>query len=288
MSNKVITHNEYNVEQALINLPISILRECKKKDTLRAIALSLFIKAHRGDSTLRDTSIRNLMKVLHCGQKRATQCFKDLTNNKRLFIQTNSNSFIAKTFKTNIKKDRNRRNGIIYECYCYKMAIKKDWSLRDIETHLRDALLTYAINAKERREISSNYEPKKQTLSNSSDWLTFSKLANISGFSRSTARRHIYKLESKKIISVKKGSTNVVCASSSDEALACYGINANSIVITKNGVAIIFTPNEYHIANRKVTDSFRNIIYNHSHRYTMNCNADNVDFFDMIEQGKHC
>lgn len=267
----------------ITNLPSAILTGCKDKHTLLSVAISIFIKTHHGDSRFTGTSIRAIKKFFGVGQAKAEKIAKIIRYEGKFFKYNPFNdSVVAKTFKnkTIATKDRFGRN--VWMMYAVKLKIDKAWTLRQIEVYIHDMLYLRAINATERSDkFYSCREIKNGILLTTKDALTLTKMKNIAGVCRSTAKRHLQRLAKNHTINIKKGYSQLVLTSVSKETIKEYGLeHVNFIHDTKRDFAYIVVPNEYNIINRSITQSFRNIIFNSKKRQTYNAPTKNVDIMN--------
>lgn len=297
---KVIRHNEQNKEMAVINLPISLLTRCKDKKFLRLVSIAVFIKTHLGDSNFKNVSIKNIKSFFGVGQSVATTIRHYLISNESLFrYKDYNNSVVANSFKGEISDDLNRKGQLMLRCFVVALNVRKEWKLKDVEKHIRKAILLNAINGKERSNADKSDLENHNSLFGNAETLTMKKMANIIGKSKSTARRELKQLSNEEVISIKRGSLEYVAPSASDESLRYNGLsNRKSLIVNPfDGSVYACMANEYHITNRDITKHFKHIIYNSSRRHT-----DNVayierlftykeflnSYFDRQEQGKIC
>lgn len=267
----------------ITNLPSAILTGCKDKHTLLSVAISIFIKTHHGDSRFTGTSIRAIKNNFGVGQAKAEKIAKIIKYEGKFFKYNPFNdSVVAKTFKnkTIATKDRFGRN--VWTMYAVKLKIDKTWTLRKIEVYIHDMLYLRAINATERSDkFYSCREIKNGILLTTKDALTLTKMKNIAGVCRSTAKRHLQRLADNRAINIKKGYSQLVLTSVSDETVKEHGLeHVNFIHDKKRDFAYIVVPNEYNIINRSITQSFRNIIFNSKKRHTYNAPTKNVDIMN--------
>lgn len=248
-----------------------------------SVAVSLFIKAHAGDSRFRGTKIRAIKEFFGVGQVRAEKIAKIIKHNTKLF---NYNSFtdtaVAKTFKNNIKVDNDKYGREIWMMYAVRVKIDKSWNLKKLEKHLHDLLYLNAINATERSDKFKNGIINKHgILLTTKDALTLSKMGHIGGVCRSTAKKHLARLHNDKVINITKGRLILVLSSVNEETIKEKGLsNVRFIHDKARNLGYIHTPNSYNIVRREVSQSFRNIIFNSKRRMTNNAPTKNVDIMD--------
>lgn len=265
------------------NLPSAILTGCKDKHTLLSVAISIFIKTHHGDSRFTGTSIRAIKKVFGVGQAKAEKIAKIIKYEGKFFKYNPFNdSVVAKTFKNKTIATKDRFGRKVWMMYAVKLKIDKTWTLRQIEVYIHDMLYLRAINATERSDkFYSCREIKNGILLTTKDALTLTKMKNIAGVCRSTAKRHLQRLAKNHTINIKKGYSQLVLTSVSEETIKEYGLeHVNFIHDKKRDFAYIVVPNEYNIINRSITQSFRNIIFNSKKRQTYNAPTKNVDIMN--------
>lgn len=267
----------------ITNLPSAILTGCKDKHTLLSVAISIFIKTHHGDSRFTGTSIRAIKKVFGVGQAKAEKIAKIIKYEGKFFKYNPFNdSVVAKTFKNKTIATKDRFGRKVWMMYAVKLKIDKTWTLRQIEVYIHDMLYLRAINATERSDkFYSCREIKNGILLTTKDALTLTKMKNIAGVCRSTAKRHLQRLAKNHTINIKKGYSQLVLTSVSEDTIKEYGLeHVNFIHDTKRDFAYIVVPNEYNIINRSITQSFRNIIFNSKKRQTYNAPTKNVDIMN--------
>lgn len=268
-----IRNNDIEQTKLVINLPTEILKQCKDKETLRCVAVSLYIKFLKGDSIFKGLSIRNVRNTFKVGQTKAKQIIKDLSSNKRYFnYKPYNSSVVAKTFRNKTIVTRDKANRKIWTMYAVKVQFNKDWSLRDLEKHLHNLIYLNAINATERSDkFTSSREIKNNILLTTKDALILSKLAKIGGVCKSTARNHMNKLCGKGIISIKKGGIQFALSCVNENTIREAGlINTRILVDESTGFGYVVSANEYHIINRDYNEMFKHIIFNHTKRLTNN------------------
>ena len=289
MANKVNIRQE-DMQMRIINLPTSILTKCKDKNTLRLVAVSLFVKAHSGDSIFRNTSVRNIRDKFGVGQVRARKIISDIkTNNTYFKYNSYNDTFVAKTFKNKTIVSENKYGKKIWSMYAVRLVIDKDWSLRDIEKYVHDMIYLHAINATERSDkFYSCREIKNNILLTTKDALTLNKMKNIGGVCKSTARRQLQKLQANNMIHIKQEYTQLVLASVCEGSIRESELeHVNLVYDKKRGFGYIVVPNEYKIINRSITQSFRNIIFNHKKRQTFNAKTKEVDIMETPLMGAY-
>lgn len=267
----------------IINLPSAILTGCKDKHTLLSVAISIFVKTHHGDSRFTGTSIRAIKKTFGVGQAKAEKIAKILKYESKFFNYNQYNdSVVAKTFKnkTISTKDKYGRN--IWMMYAVKLKIEKTWTLRQIEVYIHDMLYLRAINATERSDKFCNGRiNKKGILLTTKDASTLSKMGNIGGVCRSTAKKHLARLEKDSVINIKKGELRVVLCSVNEQNIKENDLeNIRFIHDKKRNLGYIHTPNCYKITKLDIKKSFRNIIFNSKRRLTYNRPTKNVDIME--------
>ena len=280
--------NKVNMRQEdrqvrIFNLPISVLTECKDKKVLLSVALSLFIKAHAGDSRFRGTQIRALKSFFGVGQARAEKIANTLKTNTKYFIYNPfKDTAVAKTFKNKTIVSYDKYGRKIWMMYAVKVKIDKSWSLKTLEKYLHDLLYLNAINATERSDKFCNGRlNKKGILLTTKDALTLSKMGHIGGVCKSTAKKHLARLAKDSVISINKGELRVVLCSVNEQNIKENDLeNVRFIHDKTRNLGYIHTPNSYKITRRDITQSFRNIIFNSKRRHTYNAPTKNVDIMD--------
>lgn len=282
MANKVNIRQE-DMQMRIINLPTSILTKCKDKNILFSVAIALFVKAHSGDSMFRNTSVRNIRDKFGVGQVRARKIINAVKNNNTYFKYNKyTDAFVAKTFKNKTIVSDNKFGKKIWSMYVVRLVIDKDWSLLDIEKYVHDMIYLHAINATERSDkFYSCREIKNNILLTTKDALTLNKMKNIGGVCKSTARRQLLKLQANNMINIKQGYTQLVLSSVCEGSIRESGLeHVNIVYDRKRGFGYIVVPNQYKITNRSITQSFRNIIFNHKKRQTFNAKTKEVDIME--------
>ena len=205
---KRINIRQEDLPYRITNLPSAILTECKDKHTLLSVAISIFIKTHHGDSRFMGTSIRAIRKTFGVGQSKAEKIAKILKYEGKFFKYNPYNdSVIAKTFKNKTIATKDKCGRKIWMMYAVKLKIDKTWTLRQIEVYIHDMLYLRAINATERSDkFYSCRKIKNGILLTTKDALTLTKMKNIGGVCKSTAKnicrdlRKIIRLISRKVI----------------------------------------------------------------------------------------
>lgn len=266
-----------------INLPISILNNCRSKSELLSVAVSVFIKSHYGDSRIVGTNIRSIKSFFGVGQEKARKISNIIKNNSEYFSYNRRNdSVIARTFKNKMKHTQDKYGRRISMMYVVGLDIHKDWNLKKVEVYIHDMLYLNAVNATERSDKYYNCrEIKNGLLLTTKDALTLTKMGNIGGVCRSTAKRHLERIERERKISIKHGYLQVALVTSNeDEVMDCGLENVKAVYDAKRGISYLFVPNSYSIIKRSITDSFRNIIYNHRKRWTENTPTKKVYIMD--------
>lgn len=285
-----MTANRNTTDSAfsVINLPASILNGCKDKTFLRSVAVSVFIKAHRGDSLFRNTSIRAIKSAMGVGQVRAKKVSETLKSDTRFFRYNKvTDTAIARTFKTEAETKYTSRGKRMVCMYAVRLRIDKSWSLTKIERYIHDMLYLKAINATERSDkFNASRFIKNNILLTTKDALTLTKMGHIGGVCRSTAKRHLERLNANSDISIKRGYTQVVLLSVNENTVRIAGLeHVNFIHDEKRNLGYIVVPNEYRIRRRELTDSFRNIILNSKRRHTYNAPVKSVDIMETELMG---
>lgn len=285
-----MTANRNTTDSAfsIINLSASILNGCKDKVFLRSVAVSVFIKAHRGDSLFRNTSIRAIKSAMGVGQVRAKKVSETLKTDTRFFRYNKvTDTATARTFKTEAETKYTSRGKRMVCMYAVRLRIDKSWSLTKIERYIHDMLYLKAINATERSDkFNASRFIKNNVLLTTKDALTLTKMGHIGGVSRSTAKRHLERLNANNDISIKRGYTQVVLFSVNENTVRIAGLeHVNFIHDEKRNLGYIGVPNEYRIRRRELTDSFRNIILNSKRRQTYNAPVKSVDIMETELMG---
>ena len=273
-----------------INLPTEVLTRCKDKQYLFKIAVSVFIKAHAGDSLFRGLSIRNIKERFGVGQTRAKKISAILKSGDELFRYDGDKDFaVASTFKNYAIHTTDKYGRRIKMMYAVRLKIDKSWNLKQVERYIHDNLYLKAINATERADkfVSSRIIQNNILLANK-DALTLTKMKNIGGVCRSTANRHLDRMKSEGKISITRGKIQLVLTSLSDDAIKYAGLSKIRFIYNeKRWLGYIVSPNEYKIQKPEITYSFRNIIFNHSKRWTYNAPTKDVDIMDSERMGAY-
>lgn len=250
-----------------INVPKALISEHKHDVRyLELIALSFAMKCMYGTSAFNPT-IKDVMSLLHVGYYKAEELIKAAKGNNKLFrYYSSTNTLIARNYKSysEIKKDKHGQT--IHQMYCIKFAIREEFHLRSIVKEMRQALILCTVNVIE-RTYKFHEGVNATPLCGSERALTQRKLGNITGMSRSTARRYTNELVEKKDLAMEKGGLKLVLSCLSDEAINNSGYNPKDLIVSlKTGLAYIFIPNQYSTLNRATNGRFGNIIYNHKLR----------------------
>lgn len=280
---ETVYQNDEKNPYRIINLPISILKGCKDKTFLRSVAVSIYIKTHRGDSLFRNTSIRAIRSAMGVGQAKAKKVSVLMKSDNRFFrYNCYTDTVTAKTFKNEAEIKYSRQGKRLVCMYAVRLKVEKSWSLSVIERYIHDMLYLNAVNATERSDnFNACVKLKNDILLTTKDALTLTKMGHIGGVCRSTAKRHLDRLKEDKQISIKNGFMQVVLCSVNEETVKEAGLTNVKFVKDENrNIAYIFTPNEYHIINRYTTQAFRHIILNSELRMKQNIPMKNVDIME--------
>lgn len=274
-----------------INIPKTLLSQHKwHKKTCELLALSICIKCHYGDSLIKDVSIRKIQAIAHCGYSKAKTLLQMAKQNTEWFTYNPyTNNLLAKNFKKPFKTVVIDKHG--RKCYSiYTIQIeRKDYNIRQLVSEFRSKLFLNAINAIEIREDKSKSKRKKMSCLSRISPLTDKKIRNICGLHNTKA---VYRMKKKLVndetISYQKPQMIYATNCLSNDAIKTRNLSNNYMVISQgNGVGYIITPSVYKI--RKTTDkgSFKNIIFNHSHRLTFNPSKkrlnENEAYFERME-----
>lgn len=275
--------NIQNDRYSVVNLPTELLTLCKDKNVLASVAVSMMIKAHNGDSVLRRTSIRYIRETFGVGQARATRIQAMLRTNPMFVYKPYNDTVIARSFRNAYTKvDTDKHGRTIYMMYAVRLTIDKKWTLKQVERYIHDNLYLKAVNATERSDKFQNCRRiANNILSASKDALTLTKMKNIGGVCRSTARRHLYRMEAEGRLTIKRGYMQLALVAVSQDEIESRGMErVRFIHDSRRNFGYIVVPNEYHIADRRITESFRNIIFNHSKRVRKSQSKRASDIFD--------
>lgn len=287
MTNNISTNSEKE-NYRIINLPISILKECKNKTYLRSVAVSIYIKTHRGDSLFRNTSIRSIKSSMGVGQAKAKKVSEMLKSESKFFkYNSYTDTVTARTFKNEAKVKYNRNGKRMVCMYAVRLKVEKSWGLTMIERYIHDMIYLNAVNATERSDkFNACRKIKNNILLTTKDALTLTKMGHIGGVCKSTAKRHLEKLKNNNAISIKYGYMQVVLWSVNENTVNDLGLrNVRFVKDGKRNLGYIFTPNEYHIANRNITQSFRHIIFNSKRRQKYNAPTNTIDILESEFMG---
>ena len=280
---KIVTKRQEDMQVRTINLPTSVLTKCKNKNVLLSVAVSMFIKAHSGDSRYKGTKIRDIKTFFGVGQTKAEKISKIIkTNNKHFSYNEYTDTVVAKTFKNKTIVSYNKHGRKLWYMYAVRLKIDKSWNLKKLETYIHDMLYLKAINATERSDKFYNCRRnEKGILLATKDSLTLTKMGRIGGVCRATAKNHLNRLSKENIIRVTKGELQLVLTSVNENTVNESGLGeVRFIHDRKRNFGYIHTPNEYNIMRRDITESFRNIIFNCKRRLTYNKPTKNVFIMD--------
>ena len=174
-----------------INLPAEVLTRCKDKRYLLKVAVSVFIKAHAGDSLFKGLSIRNIKERFGVGQAKAQKISAMLKSGDELFRHDGKKDYaVASTFKNYAIHTTDKHGRRIKMMYAVRLTIDKSWNLKQVERYIHDNLYLKAINATERAD---KFVPsriiKKNVLLATKDALTLTKMKNVGGVCKSTAKQ---------------------------------------------------------------------------------------------------
>lgn len=274
-----------------INLPTEVLNKCKSKEYLLKISVSIFIKAHSGDSLFRNLSIRNIKERFGVGQTKAKQIASILKSYKELFRYNSYNDYaVANTFKGYAETTTDKHGRRIKMMYAVRLKIDKSWNLKQVQRYIHDRLYLKAINATERSDkfVSGSKTIQNNILLATQSALTLNKMGKIGGVHRSTAKKHLDRLQNEGKIIIKRGEIQLVLTSISDEAINHAGLSRIRFIRDeKRLLGYIVSPNEYKINKTDITYSFRNIIFNHKKRMKYNHKTKCVDIMETELMGAY-
>lgn len=254
-----------NNRMECINIPIELLTKYKNtKERKELLAFAIGIKCLHRNSVLLDVSIKKVMTLFHVSNGKAKRLLNDAKNSELFTYSVEHNQLRVNSFKD--KTIKTARNGLKYTSdYCYKLE-KKPYTIAELCRTINEVLVEYAINAVDRDNF-----PKGGTRYGSNKALTQKKLGNIAGISRSSVQRLTKRLADGGIIRKTRATMKMVISKVNEYTLSAWqrisGLK-RVIVNPHDGSGWIVKPCEYSILNRRITDRFQHVIYDHRSRIT--------------------
>lgn len=265
MSNETKQIEEPQV--STINLPIDLVKKFKKN--LEPLAVSLLIKHSYGDSLFKGLSVRTIANLCNCGKTRAQRIIKNVKSENLLFhYSERKNILLARSYKSYFCEDDTSNGNKMIHAYCVKFSVSDGDSVSTIITKIQNALICNAINATERTDsFTTKRRINKNLELTSKQALTRNKFANIIGTSRTTASKHVGKLIYDNFVSFNKGYCVLVMDVCNKEVIEMNNYqNIKFRYDVNSSMAYATIADEYHIADRRLTEKFRHIILNHPKR----------------------
>lgn len=267
MFDKKLKETTEEPQVTTLNLPIDLVKKFKKN--LEPLAVSLLIKHQYGDSLFKGLSVRNVANLCHCGKTRAQRIIKNVKSENLLFYYSErKNILLARSYKSYFCEDETSNGNKMIHAYCVKFDVVDGDSVRTIITKLQNALICNAINATERTDSFTTKRRINAKLElTSKKALTRSKFANIIGTSRTTASKRVGKLIAKNFVSINKGYCVLVMDVCNEDVIEMNNYqNIKFRYDANSSMAYATIADEYHIADRRLTEKFRNIIFNNPKR----------------------
>lgn len=249
----------------VINIPIRQRKAYQAdKASKEAFVFAVWIKLTYGDSTLKDHSITNIQKVLNIGFQKAKRLLSCVSEYPQLFV-INDNKITVKSFKDKTVK-YNRKGQSYHSDYCQKIEVK-EYSFKELYDLLyKTGAIQGLIAGKERRSIS-----KCEGIHFGVE-LTQRQISTATGYSRGYVSRIIKKMVGsgvvKKYPSCFRLAMNVV----NEETKASFRERTGRtsfIVNPHDGSAWYIIPCRYSTNDRKMSDSFKHVIYDQWNRVSM-------------------
>lgn len=275
-------------EPVVMNLPLRLLKSAANdKPRLELLCMSIIIKTRCKDSLLRDVSVRSVMKMLHCGEKKAKQLLANAKRSTLFAYNPHTNTLLAKNFKKKyIDKKTDKRGRDIYELYVTKLDITdgttcngvpavKDFSLRGLVSELRKLLFLHYINAHNRRKdefhLKAEYNTSSFISQRAYSQEYFAKKIGVKN--RTTLQRLVEELAREGRLSVERHGLEYITNCTSDEALKTLKLSNHRTYVRdrKTGALYGTTTNRYALCQEADKKRFGNIILNHAMRMGDGC-----------------
>lgn len=263
-------------------MPLKLLNNAvKDKLHYRLLALSVIIKCKYGDSRLRNVNVKAIQELMHCGFSTAKTLLNASKSSSLFKYNPHTNTLLAKDFKKKYTTKFTTPKGTeSFMMYGVRVDIR-DYTLRSIVKEFRKLLIESGINAKERKdEFHCNRKNKRTTWSIPNTPLTMKRMTNRIGMkSRGTTYNLIKELEAEHRVSVERMSIELACDCTSDDAMNNFVPNPayRYLYDDCSGFLYAIKPNRYSITDKRETERFRNIIFNHKNRQTNYYKQDEVD-----------
>lgn len=265
-----------------INIPIEVIKAFKNdKNALEMLACAVIIKVNYQNSCMYGLKITHIMQVFNVSHKKAHKIRESLKQSGLFIYNEKKDCIFAKSFKSKDFKSYGKGGRLkAISDYCRKLQIsvknenrKINTSLKELVRQLRETLLLCVIHASEQDNfIVSGLKKGYVTKPNAKRAIPQRKMANAFGLSRSSANKYINRLIERN--DIKRG--DMVC----DCVVHCLNDDTMYEYFDKHqkeGLVAWFDEKsgswsawrmfgyEYNTANRQISDSFKNVIYNYKY-----------------------
>ena len=255
-----------------INTPISLIRGYKRdKNSLEMLACAIIIKSHYQNSCLYNLKITSVMELFGVAHKKAHKVLELLRTHELFIYNPGKDCIFAKSFKSTDTKHYGKKQKYAAKAdYCRKLQVKDGMILRELVRELRNTLLLCAINASEHDGLKDSRENNPiATKQNAARLMPQSILAKVIGMSKSSVSRYIDKMVDNNVVGKTPIVAECVIPILNEVTESEYRKKRNRKFVvwhsaeygTWSGWWIL--GRGYSILNRKVSESFKNVIYNY-------------------------
>lgn len=275
----------------ILNIPYDLMKRFRRDKSLwELFVFAVCIKCLFGSSGFHP-DIAGVRKMMGCSYNKAVRMLERAKSCNSLFYYNEKKNFlVARTFTHGKLEKRTycRRNRCFtaYSAYCLKFSYEPSETISHIAVSrmLRDKFITYAINARQRKNDFLLVAQKKiSTRSERAKALGVKKLARIMGVHHSTVSRHISKMESQGIVSVSRPKPVAVADLRSGTLMTDNPELLCRRPFPRRGFLVVREANEYRLT-KECHDVFTNVIFNHGKRHGRNCSAKEIASCRWIPQ----
>lgn len=262
----------FAMHKETLNIPLKLMRRFRKdKQLWELFIFAVCIKCVKGSSGIHP-DVMSVRRMMRCSHNKAKRMIERAESCPELFYYNKKKNYLVARSFTHGKLEKKHyrwRNSefVAYSAYCYKFRYEPSETIshNGMSLFLRDRLILYSVNAKERKN-DFLIVARNSTRSERSKALSVKRLSHIAGIHHTTVSRHIRKLEASDTLSVTRHDYVKVADFVSGQPLTNDPSLLKRKPFLRQGYLVVKDANEYRFGSA-CADVFTNVIFNHAKRH---------------------
>lgn len=263
-------YSEHSTHSNYINIPYRLAKRYRNdKAGWDLLCFAICLKLNRNDSGIYLRNPKDIMKMFHCGYKKARRLFFQATSDKGLFRYNPRTKFIvARSFEIgcNTNPSKGKRTKVYRSDDC--LIVKKDEDGRishnGISSQLRDLLIKKLLRT---QKPADELQCQGNHHSATRKPLTQKFIGNCAGICQTTVSRRLRKMSANGEIKITSHPKIPVIDLEHGIVLRDF---TNRKFFISGRFGYIRDVNKYEILSDEIHFRFKHIIYNHKKRRTDN------------------